>query len=226
MGTIIDMTGKTFGHLTVLSYAGKNPHGDALWLCQCDCGKTGTYIGSDLRNGRRKSCGCRMGREVHDLTGKRFDHVTVLYRDPNPPRKGTYWVCRCDCGNLVSLPYWTLKKHKHHSCGKCQYKYNTFAPAIEHDCKEGTKLSLLQREPNKKSRTSATGYCGVYPYKKGGYRVIIQVCNKDHHIGIYATLKEAVEARNRAAEQYHLPLLKKYKDSFTPKTLSEESEAV
>ena len=38
MSKVIDMTGQTFGKLTVLSRAENDKYGKAQWLCQCQCG--------------------------------------------------------------------------------------------------------------------------------------------------------------------------------------------
>ena len=38
MSKVIDLTGKTFGKLTVLSRAENDKYGKAQWLCQCQCG--------------------------------------------------------------------------------------------------------------------------------------------------------------------------------------------
>jgi len=38
-----------------------------------------------------------------DLTNQKFGKLTVLKRDLNNPKKGTYWICQCDCGKIVSL---------------------------------------------------------------------------------------------------------------------------
>lgn len=32
-----DLTGQTFGKLTVIERAGSDKHGNALWKCQCNC---------------------------------------------------------------------------------------------------------------------------------------------------------------------------------------------
>ena len=57
----IDLTGKRFGSLVVIERNGtdkktRNP----LWLCRCDCGKTTTVRGCNLRTGNTRSCGCGM----------------------------------------------------------------------------------------------------------------------------------------------------------------------
>lgn len=61
MKEAIDLTGQKFGRLKVLKKAGG--HGDAKWICRCDCGKEVVALGKNLRKGRTRSCGC-FKREV------------------------------------------------------------------------------------------------------------------------------------------------------------------
>jgi hypothetical protein len=64
------MTGKRFGKWMVLEKAGSNKHGSMLYLCRCDCGAERRVVGSNLRNGKSKGCGCgRIG-----LKGERNGH--------------------------------------------------------------------------------------------------------------------------------------------------------
>lgn len=58
----IDLTGQVFGRLTVLERHGSAPNGSALWLCQCSCGNLSIVLGTQLRGGYTKSCGC-LGQE-------------------------------------------------------------------------------------------------------------------------------------------------------------------
>lgn len=59
----IDMTGQTFGELTVVKFdrTHVSPGGQRTprWLCQCSCGNTKSVAGPNLRNGNTKSCGCK-----------------------------------------------------------------------------------------------------------------------------------------------------------------------
>lgn len=56
-GNFRDETGKTYGQLTVLSYAGRDHNNSALWLCQCDCGQEQmTTTGTSLRTGNTSRC--------------------------------------------------------------------------------------------------------------------------------------------------------------------------
>lgn len=54
----IDLTGKRFGRLTVLSFSGRNENGNALWLVRCDCGTEFVCLGTNLKAGLTRSCGC------------------------------------------------------------------------------------------------------------------------------------------------------------------------
>jgi len=58
MSKVIDLTGKRFGRLIVMSRA-KNSNGrKAMWNCACDCDGTTIAFGQNLRSGDTKSCGC------------------------------------------------------------------------------------------------------------------------------------------------------------------------
>lgn len=57
MWNFIDITGQRFSRLTVIRRV-EGVKGPALWLCVCDCGKETKAYGSDLRHGKKKSCGC------------------------------------------------------------------------------------------------------------------------------------------------------------------------
>lgn len=78
MGRIRDLTGKRFGRLVVLEEAGRKNR-QVTWKCVCDCGKTVSVRGSDLRGGQ-KSCGC-ISREIARNSHKTHDKSkTRIYR--------------------------------------------------------------------------------------------------------------------------------------------------
>lgn len=67
-----DLTGKTFGRLTVLErvedHISPCGHKEIMWKCRCECGNEVIVQGKRLRNGTTRSCGC-LSRE---LTSERF----------------------------------------------------------------------------------------------------------------------------------------------------------
>lgn len=60
-----DLTGQTFGKLTVLSFHHRKikTHGTSIyWLCRCECGKETIVDSSHLKSGHTKTCGCGNAR--------------------------------------------------------------------------------------------------------------------------------------------------------------------
>lgn len=53
-----DLTGKTFGHWTVLGLDGWTDRGVKLWRCRCVCGTEKPVSATSLPNGASISCGC------------------------------------------------------------------------------------------------------------------------------------------------------------------------
>ena len=56
-----------------------------------------------------------------DLTGQKFGRLTVLYRDKEKEQEKhnstTFWRCKCDCGNEISVASGSLKGGRTNSCG-------------------------------------------------------------------------------------------------------------
>lgn len=40
---------------------------------------------------------------IKDLSGQKFGRLTVIERDLQAPKGRSKWICRCDCGNTVSV---------------------------------------------------------------------------------------------------------------------------
>lgn len=58
MSSFKDFSGLKFNNLTVLEPIGQDYRFKTIWKCKCDCGAITNVISSDLKNGRKKSCGC------------------------------------------------------------------------------------------------------------------------------------------------------------------------
>ena len=54
----VDLTGSSFGMLSVLSFYGKDKYSHNLWLCRCECGSTTIVETRALKMGKTRSCGC------------------------------------------------------------------------------------------------------------------------------------------------------------------------
>lgn len=119
----LDLTGQRFGRLTVLrEEPQRDKHGRVMWICRCDCGNIISAAVGDLRSNHKKSCGC-LQKELADqrkekLTGQRFGRLTAVKEDSRRDKWGRImWVCRCDCGNIVSVAGTDLRRGSTKSCG-------------------------------------------------------------------------------------------------------------
>jgi hypothetical protein len=65
---LIDLTGKTFGRLKVISRVESKPN-MVKWLCVCECGKERKVFSTHLRRGHTLSCGC-WARDVNSARSK------------------------------------------------------------------------------------------------------------------------------------------------------------
>ena len=57
---------------------------------------------------------------LKDLTGQRFNRLTVIKRDLSKPsghQHKAFWICECDCGNIVSVEGYNLTSKMTQSCG-------------------------------------------------------------------------------------------------------------
>lgn len=77
MGKLNDLTGKRFGRLTVIKRGENSKHGNAKWICNCDCGKRNVLVfGKHLCSGHTKSCGCiRIEAEYNKTHGKAYTRI-------------------------------------------------------------------------------------------------------------------------------------------------------
>jgi len=55
----LNLAGKKFNHLTVLTRLPPQDVRGVIWVCQCDCGKTLEVFAFKIINDLKKSCGCK-----------------------------------------------------------------------------------------------------------------------------------------------------------------------
>lgn len=75
-----DLIGNKFGRWTVLGFERSDRHG-LQWRCKCECGKEKVVLGTHLRYGNSRSCGCLKS----ELTADRSTtHGHTKNRFPSP----------------------------------------------------------------------------------------------------------------------------------------------
>lgn len=157
MGKFIDETGNTYGRLTVLSRAVVENKTGGWWNCKCECGAEIVVLGTSLRNGNTRSCGC-LQRDCAKSTAKneinkRYGFLTVMERAETPKNKRTaYWKCLCDCGNFTIVEGVKLRNGHTRSCGKCG-KFESVQKINEIGNKYGKLTVVSEAGRNKDGRT-------------------------------------------------------------------------
>ena len=126
----LDLTDRQVGQLTVRSFAHSRA-GHVYWTCSCACGAICTHSRSHLVAGTVKSCGC--GREGYisknklmGIRGRKYGLLTAhtywprakQSRDLGQIMGRAYWMCSCDCGQLVQVTTTSLRRLRTISCDK------------------------------------------------------------------------------------------------------------
>lgn len=115
-----DLTNMQFNGLKVIQFDHKDSHRNSYWKCQCECGNIVVVNATKLKSGYTKSCGCLRQERVkkgykEDLTNRRFGNLLVL--NFAYYKRGSYWHCRCDCGNEKDILGSRLTNNRTKSCG-------------------------------------------------------------------------------------------------------------
>ena len=118
-GNVIDLTGQTFGHLTVVQRDGSDNRGEAKWLCKCDCGNTQliSVLGSNLRSGHTQSCGC--DRMSH---GEKI--VAKLLKENNIPYIQEYKAFKFSNNHWAKFDFYINNQYIIEYDGETHYKAN------------------------------------------------------------------------------------------------------
>ena len=88
MPKFIDLSGNTFGRLTVIR-RGENAKDRTTWVCRCECGTEKTIHGSSLKSGIVVSCGCYHRERVRNASRTHGMSQTKLYK--------TYYAMMARC---------------------------------------------------------------------------------------------------------------------------------
>lgn len=125
-----NLLGLSFERLTVIKrlhdYISPQNIGYPKWRCRCSCGNIKDVLACHLKSGKIKSCGCYRKdklreRLLDDLINKKFGRLTVLKRDTDHISSSnehrTRWICKCDCGNYITVWAKSIKSGNTTSCG-------------------------------------------------------------------------------------------------------------
>lgn len=180
MSAYKNIVGQKFGMLTVL----EELPGYKV-LCLCDCGNKTNVRKAYITTGYTKACGCRKHSynfDVNDIIDKRIGKLVVLQYSK---KVGVYYyyLCRCDCGNIVEVQRNSLITGNTKSCGCIMTDINISVKESQKD--------------NRYSKRKGISYNTKYKH----WRVQITYNHMFYNLGCYQSYDEAVAARDRAEEE-------------------------
>jgi len=117
MPKIIDITGQTFGRLTVISTA-QRVDGKVAWKCECECGTECIKKGMNLRAGKTKSCGCLK----IDVSGARFRTHGLT----DSPEYKVWAVAKERCYRVNNPKYKSYGARGIAMCDRWRYSFSNF----------------------------------------------------------------------------------------------------
>lgn len=118
-----------------------------------------------------------------DMTGQKFNRLTVLSREPNAKDGSAKWLCLCDCGNLFIASGKNIRNNHTQSCG-CLQRERSSAASVSHG-KARTRLhgawqTMKQRCMNPNNRKFRL-------YGARGIRVCAEWINSFEAFSVYVS---------------------------------------
>ena len=235
MGNYIDMTGwKMWEHgvpdskLTVVQRVENDKYGKAQWLCECNCSKHNqvVVVGSHLRNGNTKSCGCIHTDTVisnniankkkynhYDLSGQ-YGVIYTLKQEEGIFDIQDYDLIKHLCWRLTPAGYFIAYNPLD---GKNILMHRLIMNATEdqvvdhinHDTTDNRRINLRiceQAENNMNSgisKLNSSGIIGLCIDKTTGkWKAQISYQNNVIYLGLFQDKRDAIIARLNAEVKY------------------------
>lgn len=198
----MDIVGKRFNSLKILEYVGRNKHDKKLFNCYCsECGRTKVLIGTQVKNGYKKECGCKSSENLSNSKKKHGMSNTRIYKKWKDIKK------RCYKENSQNYKYYGGRGIK--VCDEWKNDFMAFYNDVGDIPFEGAELDRIdnnddykpsncrwvnhkQNSNNRRVYKNKTGYTGVtFKPKLNKYQAQLYHNKKFIYLGIYNTAEEA-----------------------------------
>lgn len=214
MSAPIDLTGHTYGRLTVLHEAMPSAY-PRRWVCRCACGTIKTILGASMRKGLTQSCGC-LNKEIlskkgtiHGEYGSRLYSIwhNMKQRCENPnntgyPYYGALGITVCsEWSEFAPFHAWAVATgySDDYSIDRIDSSQGYFPD----NCRWVNKT--IQARNQKRRNTNSSGHTGVsYMPRLKKYEAYITVNYKKIKLGYFSDLGDAVAARAAYIADYQL----------------------
>ena len=207
----IDLTGHTYGRLTVLNEVLPQQR-PRLWRCQCSCGNTKDIGGPSLRKGNTTSCGCYNKELIttHGDTGTRLFYCWqgMLQRCYNKKAKayrdyGAIGVTVCEewRTSYVAFKTWAMSSGYLDTLTidriDCAPIYSPTT------CRWADKV-IQSRNQRIRSNTSCEFVGVTFLHKTKRYQASICVNDRRIHLGTFCTAHTAAQTRDNYIKDHAL----------------------
>lgn len=137
----INMIGQKFGRLTVIEECKeRDKHRHILFKCVCDCGNYVNVLGTELRNGRTKSCGCLQKEKAKEANTKHGKRNTRLYR--------IYYAMINRCYRINNANYINYGGRGIVVCDEWKHNFEAFYNWAINNYKEGLTIDRIDHDGN------------------------------------------------------------------------------
>lgn len=212
-----DLTGKIFGKLTVINYAGQDKYHRSLWECKCECGAKIITKSKYLLSGAKTTCGkreCLISKntyeQIKDTIIIHMSNNRIAYIDKADFEKAKpyTWSVNSNGYAVATLNHKRVYLHRvitnipegkeidHINHNRLDNRSNNLRICSQfengknvgkHNCRQATSI-----------------YKGVYLHTQcKKYCAQIRCGNKRYSLGLYDNEKDAARAYNEAAIRLH-----------------------
>lgn len=135
----LELAGQKFWFWTVNDFAGMSLRGHSTWYCTCVCGAKDIIVGSRLKNGYAKSCGCKTSELIS------IEHTTHGMAKTPLHKIWLGMKNRCYNKNTVSYKHYGARGIK--VCDEWVTNFETFYNDMIETYENG--LTIERKEVNK-----------------------------------------------------------------------------
>lgn len=206
MGAIVDIAGKRYGRLLVVSRE------EGKWVCKCDCGNTTRVTGPNIRSGRQLSCGClNQENRTHHGSSTRFERT---------PEYHSWRAMKSRCYRVNDVEYENYGGRGITVCDRWKDSFEKFLEDMGHkpspkhtiDRIDGAKgyspdncrwsdgsNQIRNQRIRKDNKSGHKGVCWDKKYQKWAASIGgVKGKGKNTFLGYFDDLNDAIEARKQA----------------------------
>lgn len=215
-GTPKDLTGLTFGRLTVVKVAEERTgSGNYKWICSCLCGNESTVNSSALVQGTTKSCGCYNIESIKERSTTHGMSKTPEYgawknavrrcsneKDANWENYGGRGINVCERWNQpAGIGFANFYEDMGPCNGLTLERVDVNLGYSKENCV--WEDTYTQGYNTRQLNSNSSGKTGVSENKDGSWQSYINFEGRRYPLGEYQTFEEAKSAREAAEIKYY-----------------------